>query len=220
MAPSLPAFLGGLPGSQASLHFRGPPDPQEIISPPFLEARRGPGSPQSASASRVSGTQTPPPGQEMRPTHHALDFGAVWPPGDSSPPVQPGLPWLPCSRGSAAPRAEHGLGRPLRSAHSRALAVDGVGGPFPHPHTPPGLLLSPSADRGAGQAGVLGEHGGGDRQHLPRLSRRPRGSLGWTVQGDKPERSQAGRTEPRAAVGGGGRQCVGSERASKCADVW
>lgn len=41
-------------------------------------------APQSASASRVSGTQAPPSGQERRPAHRALHFGAVWPPGDSS----------------------------------------------------------------------------------------------------------------------------------------
>ena len=34
-------------------------------------------APQSATASRVSGTQTPPSGQEWRPTHPALDFGAI-----------------------------------------------------------------------------------------------------------------------------------------------
>ena len=179
-------------------------------------------APQSASASRVSGTQTPPSDQERRPTHHALHFGAVWPPGDSSAPVQPGLPWLPCSRGSDTPRAERGLGQPLRSAHSRALAVDGVGGPFPHPSWP-----APEPPQLTGSRPGWGPWGacGGDRQYLPRLSGRPRGSLGWTVQGDKPERSQAGRTEPRAAVGGACSAWAASVRVSvqmcgECGTRW
>ena len=44
----------------------------------------------------------------------------------------------------------------------------------------------------------------GDKQSFPRLSGRPRGRLGRTVQGAKPERSQAGQTEPQGCRGGWG----------------
>lgn len=127
-------FLGGLRGSQASLHFQGPPGKHFSILGGKAWPRQPPSQPQPLGS---PGPRLPPSGQERRPTHPDLDFGAVWPPGNSSPPVQPGLPWLPRSRGSATLRAERGLGWPLRSANSRAMAVDGVGGLS---HTPVPLL--------------------------------------------------------------------------------
>lgn len=154
-------------------------------------------APHPASSSRISSPRLP--GTQTLPSGQARQWGGLpvlfWPWGLSDHLVLPAQ--APQPSPAQPPRATPlqrlhwphgaglGLGWPLCSAHSRALADgrDG-GGPFPHPHAPPGLPPGPlSAELERGPSWGPGGLCRADGQNLPSLSGPPWGPLGWTVQG-------------------------------------